>query len=216
MTKFHGPFRTDTVFSTVMTSRDRETFRLAFTKGVPKKNKEGKNIGEDFHQLATARRWVNEVIRLWADKIDINHGLAFQVICSGGVDVVRRNFQRRLEAHQGSLKDLYARKDKMSDAQWSYARDQYHKTEAALKQVTEMDHQALVDLLRGAWVFCLSIRHPSVKVNDFSGFAKATGDGQKTVGQDANPKPRSAPNKAKSIPVEHRTITPREPAEMAS
>jgi hypothetical protein len=206
MTKFRGPFvsSNNNLFSQVMSSRDRETFVLAFSPG-----KAG-----DTKKLANARAWVNDVIRLWADKIDINHGLAFQVVCSGSVDVVRRNFQRRLEKHKGTLADIHAAK--VSGEQRAYNLEQYHKVESALEAVTHMDHPTLADMLRRPFVDLLSLRHPGTQVHDFSGHVSAKKGEEKKVGDGANPKPRSKPNKGRKVVVEHRTIEDRQPVEMAS
>lgn len=205
MTKFHGPLNTShNIFFEVMGPRDKETFRLAFSRGVPKKDREGKNVGEDFHKLAEARRWVNDVIRLWADKIDINHGLAFMVICSGGIDVVRRNFERRLTAHRTTLAKIHA--SKVSDVQRAHDLEVYHKLESAYAGWVDLDHANLAHALREPFVHCLSLRHPGTRIHDFTGAHTAKHGEQAKVGDGANPKPRRAPNKARKVIVEHRSI----------
>ncbi len=183
------------IFTEVMTKTDSEMFLTAY---------DGKPVRSGL-QVAACRNHVEDVIHLWADKLNIPFSTAVQAFQTGKPEALRAHYLRQIpraeqlvEAAKNSIEPPHIREMRVAEAT---------KLVTWLKSFQEFDVANMNDYVREPWVWALSIKPPFVEFKN----AKRTNVHavQPKVGEGAKPKPRKAPNKGKVV-VEHRKLDPAE------
>lgn len=167
---FKTPYNSSSIFTEVMTGRDKQTFELAYRGPMVRDKKDPLKLVADISRMAdvgVAREWVSSVLHLWAEKLPLNFALAVQVFQTGDTHAVVRHYARILTALNIELQDMHKiQNDDIRAMRVAQVQDAIKQAEI----VTNMDTLHLNNWLREQWVWALTLTHtPSKRVNSFSG-----------------------------------------------
>jgi hypothetical protein len=145
-----------TVFTETFTEADKRSFHTAYDGGVPLPG------GSKGQRQSDVRRWIEDVMHLFADRIRFPFSNTVMMVESGRPDAIQAYYRRKLPSVQEALAEATRLKNQ-------FEMDRLQGEIDHMTQVANWDHADLNSWLRTNWDHCLSLAHPFEKRHHITG-----------------------------------------------
>lgn len=162
--KFDRMPQRGSIFTEVFNSGDWRHFQVAYSDKRNPKPKVPRYLDKT---LAPSREWVKDVIHVWARALPINFALAVSVIQTGDYHAIQRHYKRMRDVLYQEREGI--QKADVSDEARASMMELWNATFKEVNIVCEWGDGDLANWARAAWVDALTLPHPHVKRNEFSG-----------------------------------------------
>jgi hypothetical protein len=150
----------------VFTKQDWDYFNSAY--GIGYKSIDGKLTPAEKAKRGRARKWIIDVLDVFALKLDITTAQAKQLFELGNPATIRDIYKRVLPGLREQLKAIPAlRNDEGKPTSLMYLALEEKIRE--LTKMSEMEVQDIVNVVRAEWTRALSLQHPAFERHLMSG-----------------------------------------------